>query len=204
MRFAFLLLFLCLPVLVEARPVSYPGGWTFITENDDEENSALFHYTLTTNTAVGYRIAYDRDTHATFNGVQMNNLLKRWNNPDSQANIYLKSAIGVAKDDAEGFTGLQADWETRRYMVMYENMAMMSPDKDRNEFHQMLGLGVAPYVAEFGSLHTWIMAHVMHDPEENKEIQFQPTVRFFKDSVLVETGYNITTHAPVANAMVRF
>ena len=198
-------LFLALSTqMAVARPVSYPGGWTFITENDGEANSALVHYTVTPKTAFGYRVEYDRSTRATFNGVQMNNLLQRWNNPASQANIYLKSAVGVAKDDPEAFTGIQADWENRRYMVMYENRAMLSQDDKRQMFHQEVGFGIAPYVAEFGSFHTWIMAHVRHHPEDEKPFQFQPMLRFFKGTILVETGYNVTTHAPVANAMIRF
>lgn len=187
----------------QARPVSYPGGWTTVLENDGDENSALIHYTLTTKTAIGYRFTYDRDTNEAFHGIQMNNLLKRWNNPDSQANIYLKSAVGVA-ERPEGFTGLQADWEDRRFMVMYENMAMISPNDQKRKFHQSVGLGIAPYLGEAGDFHTWIMPHIMHQPEDDRDWQFAPMLRFFKGSVLVEGGYNVTEKTPIFNAMIRF
>jgi hypothetical protein len=203
--------FLLLPFLlwvvtfaVQARPVSYPGGWTMITEHSGDENNALLHYTVTPTTAIGYRVAYDRETNTTYNGAQLNYLVKRWNNPGSQANIYLKSSLGVAKDNLEGFAGLQADWEDRRFMVMYESMVMESPDNRRSKFHQEIGLGIAPYVAEFGALHTWMMFHVMQRPQEEDNWQFQPMLRFFKGTVLVEGGYNVTTHSPAANAMIRF
>lgn len=199
-----LLLVLFLPSFVAARPVSYPGGWTFITENDAEQNSALMHYTITPRVAVGYRASYNRDTHATFNGIQMNNLLKRWNNPDSQANIYTRTAIGLTQDKVEGFGGIQADWETRRYMISYENMAMFSPDDRRNRFHQMAGVGIAPYVAEFGSFHTWAMLHVIHAPEDRQEMQWQPMMRFFKGPLLFEGGYNTTLKYPVVDFTARF
>lgn len=195
-------LILCASI-AQARPVSYPGGWTVITENDADENSALLHYTLTPRVSVGYRMAYDRMTHETFHGAQMNNLLKRWNMPDAQANIYLKSAIGFA-ERPEGFVGVQTDWETRRHMVMYENRATFSPNDQKQRFNHSVGFGIAPYVAEAGALHTWIMPHVLYQPEDNKKWQFTPMLRFFKDSVLVEGGYNMTIKKPILNATIRF
>lgn len=190
--------------VAHARPVSYPGGWTFITENDGENNTALVHYTIDRTTALGYRIDYDRDTHKTFNGIQMNNLIKRWNNPDSQGNIYLKSAFGLRAENAEGLVGTQADWENRRIMLMYENMGMVSGDEAQNKFHQKFGFGIAPYVAEFGSLHTWMMFHAVQEPEDDKNWQFESMLRFFKGPILVEGGYNFTKNQPMANAMIRF
>jgi len=56
----------------------------------------------------------------TFTGLQYNRLVKRWNGPESQANIYAKFGVGAAdpfgEEDAQlaGFIELAADWETRR------------------------------------------------------------------------------------------
>lgn len=204
MRFWIVIPFLVLSLTAEARPVSYPGGWTLIAQNDRYENSALLHYTVTPRWSVGYRAAYDRDTRAMFNGIQVNNLLRRWNNPDSQANIYLKSAAGLTEGDVEGFTGLQADWENRRVMVSYENRISFSPNEMRRDYQQEAGFGIAPYVAEFGAFHTWAMLHLVHMPEANDPVQVQPMLRFFKGTVLVEAGYNVTIDKPVLNAMIRF
>lgn len=210
LRYVFLMCVMFFTAMASAfaRPVSYPTGWTVITENNAMENSALLHYTLTPKTAIGYRYAYDRPTQDGSHGVQINNLLHRWNNPGSQANIYLKSAVGVIDQDdgfaAEGFTGMQADWENRRVMVMYENRATLSADGERSRFMQQAGFGVAPYFAEFGAFHTWAMIHVVHRPDQSKPIQFEPMLRFFKGPVLVETGYNITVNKPVVNATFRF
>ena len=209
-RYVFLIpvLFLLTAPQAFARPVSYPTGWTVITEHDAVENSALVHYTFTPEIPVGYRYAYDRATQDGFHGVQMNNLLKRWNNPDSQANVYLKSAIGVIDGHdgfaGEGFTGMQADWENRRIMVMYENRATLSSEGDRSRFMQDVGFGVAPYVADFGALHSWAMFHIVHQPDHDKPVQFEPMLRFFKGQVMVETGYNFTVKRPVINATFRF
>ena len=105
----------------QARPVSYPTGWTTMLVNNGFINSAHIHYSPTAKTSLGYKFEYWRDNDFTLNAVQMNNLLKRWNNKDSQANLYLKSGIGAAHQDGDtdivGFTGIAADWEDRRYFI---------------------------------------------------------------------------------------
>ena len=61
---------------------------------------------------------------------QMNNLLKKWNKPDSQANFYLKSGLGNAYSDKgrfnskksiAGFTGISTDWENQRCFIQYRS-----------------------------------------------------------------------------------
>jgi hypothetical protein len=182
---------------VHARPVSYPSGWTFITENNGDANSALIHYSPTAFTSVGVRTEYRRDGEYFLNSVQMNNLLKRWNKKDSQANLYLKSGVGVAVSDADAtdgdssataFTGIAADWETRRYFVSYENRYIEAGDLD-DFFVQRARIGIAPYVADYGSIHTWLMLEVEHEPEDSDgKFTVTPLIRLFKGASLLEAG----------------
>ena len=205
-------LLLLIPTLALARPVSYVGGTTLMVENDGEKNAALLHYTVSPNLAVGYRTEYLRHHNATFNGAQANWLVKRWNAPNSQANIYVKSALGYThgngdrSDNIEGFTGLAADWENRRFMVGYENRAWLSGNAARQHLEQDAMIGVAPYVAEFGALHSWAMLHIKHVPEDEAgdQVQFVPQMRFFQGPYLLEAGYNITNDTPVLNGIIRF
>lgn len=177
-----------------ARPVSYPGGWTVITENNGDVNSLLVHYSPTAKYSIGLRSEFRRETDYTLNTVQVNNLLKRWNKKQSQANIYLQSGVGIAiqtsgEDEIEpaAFTGIAADWETRRYFVSYENRYIEAADLD-NSFVQRARIGIAPYVADFGKLHTWLMLEVEHEPEDNETFTLTPLIRLFKGVNLVEAG----------------
>jgi len=63
----------------EARPVSYPDGWTVMLKNDAYQNSAHIHYTVDTQHSVGLRLRYDREGDFAFTGAQFNRLIKRWN-----------------------------------------------------------------------------------------------------------------------------
>lgn len=187
----------------QSRPVSYPGGWTAMTMNDGDKNSAHIHYSPTAKTSIGYKFEYWRDSEMTLNAIQMNNLLKRWNNPDSQANLYLKSGAGIAhsdkgefdnKNSAAGFTGLATDWENRRYFVSYENRYTDAGTID-DFFMQSARIGWAPYEGDYGDLHTWLMLQVEHQPENADNFTVTPLVRLFKDVHLLEAG--ISNHGEV-------
>ena len=93
--FTILFTFVCFNI-TKARPVSYPGGLTLMLMNSAMKNSLHTHYSPTAKTSLGYKIEYWRGNEFTLNMIQMNNLIKRWNKPESQANFYLKSAIGAA------------------------------------------------------------------------------------------------------------
>src|SRR5690606_5510904 len=114
------------------------------------------HYSPTANYSVGYKAEYMRNDEWQFHGVQLNYLLKRWNAPASQANVYLKPAVGVAYSDdrqfdgrseGSGFTGVAMDWENRRFFTSYENAYYYAGDIDKY-FIQKARVGVAPYIGD--------------------------------------------------------
>lgn len=189
-----------------ARPVSYPGGWTVMQMNDGDSNSLHIHYSPTAKYSVGYKGEYWRDEDWQFHGVQLNYLAKRWNQPHSQANLYFKTAAGVALADGEsqesGFGGVAFDWESRRFFTSYENRGVYAGDIDRF-FTQKARIGVAPYVGEYGDLHTWLMLQVDHNPAKADEVTFTPLVRMFKGNFLTEAGMSDKGKV-LFNAVIRF
>ena len=206
------------PVLsgvAEARPVSYPEGWTLMLRNDVNQNSGLIHYTLDTEHSLGLRLRYDRGGDFVFTGAQINRLVKRWNKVDSQANIYGHVAIGQVSDNLDGgelrlkresdaglFLGASADWETRRYFV---SAAAEHWDNGRfGEFSAFHGrLGLAPYVANTGAIHTWFMVEGLHRPESRDNLSVTALLRFFKGPSLLEVGVD-DTGEPLLNYIHRF
>jgi len=176
---------------VQARPVSYPGGYTVMFMNDDDANAMHLHYSPSAKYSLGYRFEHQRDEDYELHALQGNILLKRWNNPASQANFYLKSGIGFAdgSDDGSlaGFVGIAADWEDRRFFTSYENRIVEAGDVD-SFFMQHARAGVAPYVGDYGDLHTWFMVQVHHTPKDEDKVTVTPLVRFFKDVHLLEAG----------------
>lgn len=195
--------------IAEARPVSYPGGWTVMQMNNGDMSSAHVHYSPTFKDSIGLYSErnWGEDWH--FTGVQYNRLVKRWNTPTSQANLYFKAGAGQADPfgdganvEAAGFVGLGADWETRRWFVSYEGRAYdLGFDKDAR---QSARVGVAPYVGDFGDLHTWLMLQVENQPESDTPTTLTPLVRFFYDVQLLEIGYTPESEEFMLNWIVRF
>ena len=193
----------------EARPVSYPGGWTAMQMNNGDMSSLHLHYSPTFQDSIGLYSErnWGEDWH--FTGIQYNRLVKRWNTPDSQANLYFKAAAGQADPfgdgadvDAAGFIGVGADWETRRWFVSYEGRAYdLGFDQDAR---QSARIGVAPYIGDYGDLHTWLMLQVENQPEAETPTTLTPLVRFFYDVQLLEIGYTPETEELMLNWIVRF
>ncbi len=195
-----------------ARPVSYPGGWTAMQMNDGASNSVHIHYSPTAQYSIGYKGEYFRENQWQLQAAQLNYLVKRWNKPQSQANFYIKSAIGAAVSNKgrfdnhwqeAGFTGFAADWETRRFYTSYENRLVYAGNIDKF-FSQKARVGIAPYIGDYGDIHSWIMMELNHDPESRGDkITATPLLRIFKDVYLFELGYSFD-HKILFNAVVRF
>ena len=168
------------------------------------------HYSPTVNYSLGP--AYEN-----FHGVerknlnlQLNNLLYRRNTKLSQANLYLLSQAGIAfNDDTTDpnlTSTLSGDWETRRFFTSYMLQGRYADSFDSGSLHQVARVGIAPYIADYGSLHTWLMLQAEHHPhEEDSEYEFviTPLLRFFKGDYLAEFGINSESDA-ILNFVIRF
>ncbi len=195
-RLLICIIMLTLSGQAEARPVSYPGGWNVMQMNDMDAHSFHLHYSPTAKHSLGYKAQYWRDEDWQFHGLQWNYLVKRWNAPASQANFYLKSGAGLAYSDYQSFdsktepaafTGIALDWEDRRYFTSYENHLLYAGDIEKH-FIQKARVGIAPYIGDYGDLHSWLMLQLDHNPTAEDEWVLTPLVRLFKDEYLAEAG----------------
>ena len=191
----FAFFFLILPIAAQARPVSYPGGWTVMSQNSGDAYSLHTHYSPSVNYSIGMRNEYDRTDEFQMHSLQLNYLGKRWNEKHSQANFYIKSGIGYAikkgneEQSPSAFTGISLDWESQRFFTSYENRYVDAGDV-ADKFTQSARVGVAPYIGNFGDIHTWLMVQVDHHPEaaDNDHYSVTPLIRLFYDTHLLETG----------------
>ena len=186
-------------VTVQARPVSFVGGKTAIVSVDGKEASALLHYTINPKISVGLRSILRNSLRTSINAVEMNVLAHRDNGEDHQANLYFRGGLGLGSTKQDGMTrqfkpaayvGMAADWEDRRFFVSYKNKVEAISGQE-GEFSQSARVGIAPYIADFGELHTWLMLEGNHHPMDSEgAFTIRPLVRFFKGTHLVEIGVN--------------
>lgn len=196
---------------VQARPVSYTGGWTIIGESDRQSSSALVHYTPSPNMSLGLKTEVNRDSNFTIYSAHPTLLAKRWFGADYQGNLYFHGGIGVASgnNDRPGsdqmaiYGGVMADWETRSLFAGYRNRYLEAGDY-ASQFMQAFRVGFAPYEGDSGDLHTWLMLEIDHRPSDPDSVTATPLLRFFKGPLLVEAGYNLTVNQPLFNFTYRF
>lgn len=191
-----------------ARPVSYPDGWTIMQRNNGDFSAVHAHWSPTASDSIGLYSERNWGEDFHFTGLQYNRLLKRWNGRKSQANTYLKLGAGQADPfGSEGaefstFAEFSADWETRRWFTSYSGRAIdWGPDQSTRHAAR---IGVAPYIGEYGDLHSWLMLQVENHPESDEPLRTTPLVRFFYDVQLIEIGYTVETEEILLNWIVRF
>ncbi len=205
------LCFMSMASLAQARYIDYPGSSALMQMNDGENNSLHYHYTVKPYYSVGYDLDYWRDEEWMMHAGTLNWLLHRWNLPDAQINFYGRGGAGIATSDFADFddeiepaavAGIAFDAEDRRFYISYENRYVEAGDI-YSGFEQKARVGFAPYIAEYGQLHTWVMLQVDHRPESDDEIGWTPMLRFFKGDILIEVGYS-DSEKVLFNAMIRF
>ena len=170
-----------------SHPVIFKGGKVFWVTQSLNYNDIRFGTSQTSNWLIGGRLLEDRNSNESFVLINNNYLLKRWNAPNSQANIYLLSSVGInTKDNKEmGAFGIHGDWENRRYMVMQ----MMEYFSHNESWVSSTRLSVSPYTVDYTKMSVWLIANyeVTYQDDEYSST-LMPVVRLFKGNYLVEFG----------------
>tara|TARA_B100000745_G_C20150357_1_gene394434 strand:+ start:25 stop:639 length:615 start_codon:yes stop_codon:yes gene_type:complete len=170
-----------------SHPVIFKGGKVFWVTQSLNYNDIRFGTSQTSNWLIGGRLLEDRNSNESFVLINNNYLLKRWNAPNSQANIYLLSSVGInTKDNKEmGAFGIHGDWENRRYMVMQ----MMEYFSHNESWVSSTRLSVSPYTVDYTKMSVWLIANyeVTYQDDEYSSTLI-PVVRLFKGNYLVEFG----------------
>jgi hypothetical protein len=171
---------------IEARPISYSGGSTFISSSDNMKDSIYYHYSPIHKYSIGIESVSDKFFDKDFTYLRFTYLLNRKNTKYSQRNLYFQSAITMDNLN-ENFYGIHGDWETRRFFSGFGYKKIINNYKDHAE--QYYQLGIAPYIGEYGDFHTWIMLKSKKNSLISNWETF-PVLKFFKGNFLIEIGYD--------------
>ncbi|AXQ30207.1 hypothetical protein D0B54_16665 [Solimonas sp. K1W22B-7] len=156
-----------LPAAVYAKPIAYQGGTTVMGEYGAGTMQELQVFY-----APGYRWSLGAghlrldDEEQTFSReisyVRGNVLLKRWNLPRAQANVFAWGGVGQAQGDGfEGRkgawnAGAQADYETLRVYGSLRTDWQYSREAFSHRI-DTVQLGWAPYAHDWDRLATWFV-----------------------------------------------
>lgn len=187
-------IFLCTySFLALAHPVAFKDAIGVMTWNQSFLSDNWITYSFRHDAAIALRnMRFEvQEGQMKFTGPQLDYLVKRWNNSDSQANIYAYGSYGSMDFQRHSrsatLAGVEADAEDRKYFIMskYEKMwSKVGPDF----FHSEFRLGIAPYEAEINEWASWFMIQYQYHPMLTKKESITPLIRLFYKSVLFEAG----------------
>ncbi len=191
--FSLLILITLLPFSALARPVSYAGARMVMTEFDHNGRQVWANYSPTAFYSLGAFTstdtsgATDYDTH----GISYSHLLKRWNMPEAQANIFLTARAGVAEFNGEtefaNSYDFAADYETREIYFAYGN-TLKYVDNVEKTFHQKFRAGFAPILGDYGNAQPWLILQAEHHPTNDDQWVVTPLLRVYYTQTLAEFG----------------
>jgi hypothetical protein len=196
-----------LSLAAQAKPLSYVGGTMVMQENDETGYTLSLDYTFTPVTALGFYIKREENgKEILMLTPEFNTLLKRWNLPNGQGNIFNMTGVGLAhyRDNNQPclWTAFLADYESRRWFFSYEPRFVWDGDIEKS-FWQRARIGIAPYLANYKDLNTWLMLQVDHHPAKHDHFVATPLIRFFYKTYLFEVGYSSNQHIMV-NWQIQF
>ena len=184
---------------LEARPISYSGGSTIMAFSENMKNSIYYHYSPSYKYSIGIEVLEDKYFYDDYSYARFTYLINRKNTEKSQRNLYFQSGIS-SKGLSEYFYGVHGDWETRRLFIGF---GLKETKKQVQEFfEQYYQIGVAPYLGDYGDLHTWVMLKSKKNSLTEKWSTY-PVLKIFKGNSLIEIGYNNITNWDV-HLMYRF
>ncbi len=184
-----------------AHPVPYKGAFSVMTWNQPYFNDTMAIYSFHRNAAIGasYMRMDMMDGEMKTTIPQLNILAKRWNELDSQANIYMIGGFGSYEFDdgsnsrtkTTALAGLETDWESRKYYLSAK-LTGLWPSIDENTYVQTYRAGISAYPAEFDEMSSWLILDVQHINRRERELTVTPVIRLFYRNVLTEVGASFT------------
>lgn len=193
-----------------ARPLPFKGGASLMGVASDDWVESHVIYAPWRRLGIGAMYIWLKEqpdsVEQQFVLPHLTLLLQRWNDDDFQANLYLTGGLGLVNNfnttKYAYVLSADADIESRRLYFSVLGRTIRSPDVV--DFDLLQGrIGIAPYLANFAELNTWLVLQTDYTPNRNNELTLTPLLRFFYHSVLWEMGMSLRG-SPVFNFIVEF
>lgn len=188
--------------LVQAKPIAFADGWTFMHERDSDMIQTDLYYAPTVWFSLGPSTAIARSdddlTRRESVIFHTNFLLQRWNLPQAQGNLFATAGLGRVKtiksetgqrrttSETTQHLTVQGDYETRQFYSSFKVDAHRAASfLDRTDTVQ---LGFSPYAHDYEDLAVWFVGQVKKKRGINDETESGAFLRLFKKNIWVEIG----------------
>lgn len=200
-----------------AHPVAFKGATQVTGFVMEKEADFEAYRTYARRVAAGGRVIWLDPEHGRpgriYAGAQHNWLVRRWNLPDAQANLYAMAGAGIgyreAFDHAErgrlrpaALLGVQADIEDRQRYAAVKFSAVHAPGAFAHRRLEATA-GFAPYKTGFDEIQPWFMIRAKYTTQTDGRLDIAPLVRVLERDWMIEAGATLKGD-PFLMLMVHF
>lgn len=181
-----------------AGPMGFKDSWMAMGDFGPNWKEAFANYALTPRDAVGLstlEMRSDDEMHTRqLNEATYTRLVKRWNLPDAQANVWFIGGLGTltGNDFAGAKTmaspGIQVDYETTRIYTS-ATARMYRADGINHDFVSARA-GFSFYEVDYDETQPWLIVEVRRMNGLSDATEVTPMLRLIHNRYFVELGVN--------------
>lgn len=194
-----------------AAPMGFKGSTMVMGDFGSNWREAWVNHALTARDAVGggtlYMRSDDKAVSRTLVEVNYTRLVKRWNLPDAQANVWAFASAGsLTGNDFAGSRlavapGLQVDYETTR-VYLAATARLYRADRVNHDTGS-LRAGFSFYEADYDEAQPWLIVEARRSRGLSDKTEVTPMLRVIHNRYFVEFGVNNARQAR-ANIMYTY
>jgi hypothetical protein len=183
----------------QAAPMGFKDSWMTMGDFSKTFREATANYALTPRDAIGLTSTYmqtdNQSKSQTNNELTYTRLLKRWNMPDAQANIWFIGGIGEARGNffngakATLSPGMQADYETTRLYASANARIYVADGITNNIVSARTGFSF--YEANYDETQPWLIVEARRMSMVSNAYEVTPMLRLIHNRFFVEAGANL-------------
>jgi hypothetical protein len=185
-----------LPAL--AAPMGFKGSWMAMGDLGPNWREGFTNYAITPRDAVGPSLLYmrsdDKSRTRELAEVAYTRLVKRWNMPDAQANVWFVGGVGTVQgNDFDGSRamaspGIQADYETTRVYALAT--ARLYRAEGLRHDYAAVRLGFSFYEVDYDEVQPWLVVEARRMRGLSDKTEITPMLRLVHNRYFVEAGVN--------------
>ncbi len=184
-------------------PMGFKESWMSMGDISPNWQEVLVNYALTARDAVGASALFMRSDDGTktrqFTQATYTRLIRRWNMPESQANIWFIGGIGnITGNDFSGpktmaSPGMQVDYETTRIYVSATSRLYRA--QGLNHDFASARAGFSFFEVDYDQTQPWFILEVRRMRGLTDKTEVTPMLRLIHNRYFVELGVNNASQA---------
>lgn len=150
----------------------------------------------------------DKQTNLITN-INYTGLIKRWNMPSGQANLWFMTGIGEASGDSSGFSyspGFQFDYETTRIYFLVKSRMIRAPHLQYDTYSVQGGFSF--FETNFDETQPWFVVESRTTENMAMRNEVTPLLRLINQNYFLELGitnpWDSESRTPRLNLMLTF